>query len=72
MPSIVGPVNINSVGGGTVNFGDNFYAAPKSASKTAAGSGAFNTGNVICTNNGISTTFPVDPDAADQNVLGNA
>lgn len=33
MPSIVGPLKINSVGGGTVNFGDAFYIAPKSSGK---------------------------------------
>lgn len=72
MPSIVGPVNINSVGGGNVNFGDSFYIAPKSTSKTYAGSGGFNTGNIICTNNGLSSTNTNDPDAADSNNAGNA
>ncbi|MGP4073454.1 spore germination protein [Piscibacillus sp. B03] len=72
MPSIVGPLKINSVGGGTVNFGDAFYIAPKSSSKTNAGSGSLNTGDFICTNNLLSSTNPFDPDVNDQNVAGNA
>lgn len=72
MPSIVGPIKINSVGGGVVNFGDSFYLSPKSSSKTASGSGSFNTGDFINTNNGLSSTNPVDPDVADQNTTGNA
>jgi spore germination protein PF len=72
MPAIVGPININSVGGGVVNFGDSFYLSPKSTSKTNAGSGALNTGNWIITNNGLSSTNPFDPDVADQNITANA
>ncbi|WP_181349185.1 spore germination protein [Thalassobacillus sp. CUG 92003] len=72
MPSIVGPIRINSVAGGVVNFGDAFYLAPKSTSKTNAGSGSNNTGDFICTNNGFSSTNPFDPDVNDQNVTANA
>ncbi|WP_117170854.1 spore germination protein [Paraliobacillus sediminis] len=72
MPSIVGPIKINEVGGGVINFGDSFYLAPKSASKTAAGSGAFNTGDFINTNTGLNATNALDPDAVDQVVSGNA
>ncbi|ASF38755.1 MULTISPECIES: spore germination protein [Halobacillus] len=72
MPAIVGPISINSVGGGVVNFGDSFYLSPKSTSKTNAGSGALNTGNWIVCNNGISSTNPFDPDVNDQNVTANA
>jgi spore germination protein PF len=68
MPSIVGPVIINSVGGGVVNFGDSFNVSPVSTSKTNAGSGAFNTGDFICTNNGISATNTLDSDLNDQQV----
>lgn len=71
MPSIIGPININS-NGGTANFGDSFYIAPKSSSKTYAGSGSFNTGNLVNTNNGVSATNGYDPDVADQNVAANA
>ncbi|MEQ6375421.1 spore germination protein [Bacillaceae bacterium S4-13-58] len=72
MPSIVGPIKINSVDGGAINFGDAFYLSPKSTSKTASGSGSFNTGDFIVTNNGVSSTNPLDPDVNDQNQAGNA
>ncbi|WP_099157237.1 spore germination protein [Virgibacillus ndiopensis] len=72
MPSIVGPLKINSIGGGVVNFGDSFYLSPKSTSKTSAGSGSLNTGDFICTNTGLSSTNPIDPDVNDQNVTANA
>ncbi|MDX5474136.1 MAG: spore germination protein [Bacillaceae bacterium] len=71
MPAIVGPVAINSVGGGAINFGDSFYLSPKSASKTNAGAGCFNTGNFIITNNGLSATNTIDPDVNDQNISAN-
>ena len=72
MPAIVGPLKINSVGGGVVNFGDSFYVSPKSSGKTNAGSGALNTGDFICTNNGFSSTNPFDPDGVDQPTVANA
>lgn len=72
MPSIVGPLKINSIGGGVVNFGDSFYLSPKSTSKTSAGSGSLNTGDFINTNTGWSSTNPLDPDVSDQNVSANA
>ncbi|SFA81973.1 spore germination protein PF [Lentibacillus halodurans] len=72
MPSIVGPIKINSVDGGVINFGDSFYLSPKSTSKTSSGSGSFNTGDFLNTNNGVSSTNPIDPDINDQNVSANA
>ncbi len=66
MPSIVGPINIISVSGGVINFGDSLNISPTSSSKTNAGSGSFNTGDFICTNNGISATNSFDPDINDQ------
>lgn len=72
MPSIVGPIKIIEVGGGVINFGDSFYLSPKSASKTAAGSGAFNTGDFINTNSGVNATNTLDPDAVDQIMSANA
>ncbi|SEU03871.1 spore germination protein PF [Salinibacillus kushneri] len=72
MPSMVGPIKINSVDGGVINFGDSFYLAPKASSKTNAGSGALNTGDFINTNNGLSSTNPFDPDFKDQGNIGNA
>lgn len=72
MPSIVGPVNINSVGGSSiVNFGDSFYLSPKSTSKSFSGSGSFNTGNVVGTSNGLSSTNTNDPDAIDTSNTAN-
>lgn len=71
MPAIIGPVHINNVGGGTLNFGDSFYISPKGTGKSHAGSGAFNTGNFIISNNGLSATNTIDPDANDQNVTAN-
>lgn len=71
MPAIVGPIKINSVDGGVVNFGDSFYLSPKSQSKTASGSGGGNTGDFLITNNGISATNMIDPDVKDQNMVAN-
>ncbi|KAB8139192.1 spore germination protein [Gracilibacillus oryzae] len=72
MPSIVGPIKINSVDGGIVNFGDSFYLSPKSASKSAAGAGANNTGDFLNTNTGFNITNTIDPDAVDQVMNANA
>lgn len=72
LPSIVGPLKINSVdGGGTVNFGDAFYISPKSSSKTNAGAGAFNTGMMVQTNSLLSSSNPIDPDYKDQPIVAN-
>lgn len=71
MPAIVGPIKINSIGGGVVNFGDSFYLSPKSQSKTASGSGGGSTGDFQIINNGVSATNMVDPDVTDQNMSGN-
>ncbi|GBF10174.1 spore germination protein [Tepidibacillus infernus] len=63
MPSIVGGVKINSVGtGGIVNIGDALYLSPKVTSKSYAGSGSFNTGDFLNTNNGLSNTNTLDND----------
>ncbi|RDW19925.1 spore germination protein [Oceanobacillus chungangensis] len=72
MPSIVGPIKINSVTGGVINFGDSFYLSPKSNSKTNTGSGSLNTGDFMTTNTGFSSTNPFDPDVNDQNNTANA
>ncbi|MDN3015129.1 spore germination protein [Paenibacillus sp. BSR1-1] len=71
MPAIIGPVQIVNVGGGIVQFGDTVYISPKSASKTNAGSGAFNTGGLIVTNNGLSGTNVLDTNLIDQPIAGN-
>jgi spore germination protein PF len=65
MPSIVGPITINNADG-VINFGDSLNISPTSSSKTFSGSGSFNTGDFIMTNNGISATNTIDPDLSDQ------
>ncbi|ACJ34585.1 spore germination protein [Anoxybacillus flavithermus] len=73
MPALVGPIKINLVASGAVmQVGDTLYVSPKISSKTFAGAGAFNTGNFIIANNGISFTNTLDSDVFDQNVVGNA
>jgi spore germination protein PF len=70
MPSIVGPIKINSVDG-VLNTGDAFNISPKTTAKTNSGSGGFNTGDFQVNNNGISITNTVDPDVSDSNNAGN-
>lgn len=71
MPAIIGPVQIVNVGGGVVHFGDALYISPKSASKTNAGSGGFNTGGVVIANNGLSGTNVLDTNLVDLPMVGN-
>ncbi|MFJ7728067.1 spore germination protein [Neobacillus sp. NPDC097160] len=71
MPAIIGPVQIISIGGGIVQFGDTVYISPKSSTKTFAGSGGFNTGGFIVTNNGLSGTNVLDTNLIDQPIAGN-
>ncbi|SER10076.1 spore germination protein [Piscibacillus halophilus] len=72
MPTIVGSTVINSVDGGTINFGDSFYISPKSSSESNTGSGSLNTGFVIHTNNLLNSTGAIDPDISDQPIISNA
>lgn len=72
MPSVVGPIKIINVGGGVINFGDSFYVSPKESAKTYSGSGSSNTGDFICTNNGLNSTNTNDEDFADQLIKKNA
>lgn len=69
MPAIVGPIAINSISGGVVNFGDSFYLSPKSSSKSALGSGAGNTGDFLLLNNAVNATNYIDPDVNDQDMV---
>ncbi|MEH7114211.1 spore germination protein [Neobacillus niacini] len=71
MPAIMGPVQIVNVSGGIVQFGDTVYISPKSATKTNAGSGGFNTGAIIFTANGLSGTNVLDANLVDQPIAGN-
>jgi spore germination protein PF len=73
MPSLVGPIKISHVlSSGVINFGDSFYLSPKLTDKAHTGSGAFNTGDFINTNSGISGTNTFDPDVNDQQKTANA
>ncbi|WP_040949578.1 spore germination protein [Gorillibacterium massiliense] len=68
MPSIVGNIKILSVGPSSiVHIGDSLVLNPISTSKTYAGSGSFNTGDLPVTNNAISSTNTNDNDIKDQN-----
>lgn len=71
MPSIVGPIQINSIEG-IVNLGDSFYISPKGSSKSSLGSGGANTGDFHIVNNILSATNAIDPDANDSNITANA
>ncbi|MBI0579778.1 spore germination protein [Neobacillus cucumis] len=71
MPAIIGPVQIVTVSGGIVQFGDTVYISPKSTAKAYGGSGGFNTGGIIVANNGISGTNVLDTDLIDQPIVGN-
>lgn len=71
MPAIIGPVQIVNVTGGIVHFGDTLYISPKAGSKTSAGSGAFNTGGLVLTYNGLSGTNVLDTKLLDQPIVGN-
>lgn len=71
MPSIVGPVQIVNVGGGTIQFGDTLFISPKSNSKSVTGSGAANTGGLVITNNGLSASNVLDTNLIDQPTIGN-
>lgn len=68
MPAIVGAVKIISIGPSSiVQFGDSVFLSPTSSSKTYAGSGSFNTGDLPRTNNIFSATNTFDPDVIDSN-----
>lgn len=71
MPAIVGPIKINEISGGIVNFGDTFFLSPKSESKSVSGSGSGNTGDFHIVNNVFSISSGIDPDVNDQNQTAN-
>ncbi|WLR51522.1 spore germination protein [Bacillus tianshenii] len=72
MPSIVGAVNVNSIGSSAVfNIGDVYSIAPRSTAKTFSGAGSFNTGERISNVNEYSVTNTYDNDVIDQEMLGN-
>lgn len=70
MPAILGTFKvINVSGGGVVHIGDVGVIAPKTASKTYAGSGSFNTGDMPGTYNVVSSTNTNDQDINDENMM---
>lgn len=71
MPAFVGHVQILSVGGGNVQFGDTLNVSPKSNSKSNSGSGGGNTGGLVIASNGISATNHIDNNLIDQPNVGN-
>ena len=71
MPEFIGPVQIITIDGGNVLFGDALNISPKNNSKTTSGSGGGNTGAFIMTNNGISATNNFDTNLIDQPNVGN-
>ena len=69
MPAVVGFVKIISVGSSAiVQFGDAVQLTPSSSSKTYAGSGSCLTGSLTNSNNAVSATNTLDPDAQDASV----
>ncbi|WP_135554191.1 spore germination protein [Paenibacillus cymbidii] len=71
MPSIVGNIKIVSVSSSSVVIlGDCLIINPISTSKSYAGSGSFNTGDLPNTNNLISSTNTNDPDQIDSAAKG--
>ncbi|WP_019240417.1 MULTISPECIES: spore germination protein [Bacillus] len=71
MPAIVGPIQVGSITGGSIQFGDALVYSPKSSSKQVTGSGTTNTGLFIITNNGISVNNTLDTNLIDQPIVGN-
>lgn len=72
MPSITGPIKINSVAsGGTVKFGDALQITPKSTSKTFTVQGSLSTGDGYVIVNGANATNTFDPSGIDSSNVGN-
>ena len=66
MPGFVGNMKVVSVGsGGVVQIGDCIQIAPQSTSKTFAGSGSFNTGDIPQTYTAVNNTNTSDNDLKD-------
>ncbi|RLQ97245.1 spore germination protein [Falsibacillus albus] len=71
MPAFTGPVQLTTVNGGTVQFGDTAVISPKNGAKTTAGSGAFNTGALFFTYTIFSVNGTLDTSLIDQPIIGN-
>lgn len=61
---ILGPINFASNEGNVIT-GHAYNVSPTSTSKVATGSGSFNTGNVVISNNGANSVNTPDPDVVD-------
>lgn len=72
MPSMVGFINIISMGSSSVfTVGDAFYMSPTSYATTYAGSGSFNTGDGLYVTNYENSTNITDANQIDQPIVGN-
>ncbi|WP_100330560.1 spore germination protein [Bacillus xiapuensis] len=71
MPALVGPIQIFTVSGGVIHYGDALVISPKSSGKTQSGSGGLNTGSFIVTYAGLNTNAVFDPTSVDQPITGN-
>ncbi|MEJ9212375.1 spore germination protein [Bacillus smithii] len=71
MPSVIGSAQFIHVSNGVVQFGDTAFISPKSATRTSAGAGGFNTGPFIVTYSGLSTNPTVTTSVFDQPLTGN-
>jgi len=70
MPSIVGSFKVVNVGPSSIiHIGDSIFLSPTSTTKTYAGAGSFNTGDLPMTNNAVSATNTFDPDVKDSNAM---
>lgn len=71
MPAVIGSLQIITVGGGVVQFGDSLNISPKSNTKSNSGSGSTNTAGFVVNNNGLSSTNTLDKDLIDQPSVAN-
>lgn len=72
MPAIISKVDIITVGGiGVLHVGDTAFTTPKVAVKYHQGIGVFNTGGLIVSNNGVSSTNTILPHFIDQPIVSN-
>ncbi|RDU35521.1 spore germination protein [Neobacillus piezotolerans] len=71
MPALIGPVTIQNLTGGTVNFGDVLNISPKSTSKSFDGAGSANIGIFVATGSAVSGTNVLDTKLIDQPMTGN-
>ncbi|WP_226666392.1 spore germination protein [Metabacillus litoralis] len=69
MPCLVGKINIDSVSGGVINFGDVIKISPINVNKTISGSGGGGVGDNQVVTNGSSVTNGTDTGLTDQNVI---